>query len=945
MSGAITLTFIRNKWIEDLVEGVLRQLWPAAADRLEFTAPAQTAMWRALTLTHIACGDLMARPVPDIGRSLLSCGLLTRNNSPDHITELLVGRVVHKVRSAGVPGPRWWDAQGLHALLLELWTAQRAATLPPEVVTAELGRYWDITTPATQRRLMKVAADPYASLPAPLAEWSVTGRAVRVLEDATAFGGEMMKPSEHEEARHPLRSDLRILSKMARQYRLLKAVLRDLEGGANSDKQMLAADLSTDLDHWALGFTTCLKGLTSYEADLMAGRPTDEDYRDRCMNATSGIHVYDYLTPDALPASGEMARQPAPAWMQDRILIGGARMWHGRTGSMPLWLATAETAEHERLLGPLLRGEVQIARWTDGTFQHVDLQLDFDDGPPLSIPFVYNVAYITEAWQLLHLAAVGVVRLSLLRLTDEGRLLLIDTIALPLPTELCEDLTAAAITGLRELVDDDIQRLRLAFIPTAEEGALGTFDACERAKGEELLDEVTLSPPADVPDDRWQAFQQASRSVARRRAALIRADVPRRSSTDDPVLAELIERRVRMREGARSRIPVTSPEPTPQMKAASLPENTAFLHLYVRSGFLGAVWLARTDKGAALEQLDLSNVSVANVDEVVRRCQAAEAAGLFAVRLALLEVLHGLLADIAEPIVEALRPLGVRRLVLSPVAPFDLTPLHVAPVRPEAGAPTLMDVFDHVSYAPSMRILEAASVRTAIGNKPPLLVGVAEAPEGVSLPGVKAEIAVLRALHPAAVTLEGTDATPSGVLAAARGANRIHAACHGRTSEDRWANGIVLSGRSGGSDCLTVADVLADADFSGVDVAVLMACHTGAHRRVMSVVQTPRGFDAACFARGARIVVSTLWEVSDVTAMTFSVMFHAGLDMLDPAEAYRRAVGFLRHGGIAEDPAMAGAAILLRRQLPGWDAAIDTERQYGVWAWGAFKVTGLPRPV
>lgn len=896
------LAMVRSRWIDELIDSVVARLWPGTADHLALTPELDDPLGRALLVSHIAVQDLRGFAAVAVARSLLSSGLVV-GDVDDAVTGL-INPVFHEIRFRGVPGPRWWDIDGLNLLLLELWSARRSVCVPQAQVRAELQRYWSMSDLRVMDHVLDVCDNPFAQLLPPLHTSSLTGTASRLLQ-AASFDWPLQEMGDD-------RSDLSHLRLMFKECQRLAVALQ--KGGPNGT---VREKLVRDLRHWKQLAGAALAGLTTFEVELLA-RDKRDDFRDRCLGAGAGIYYYRYAMPGGLPSAGTPQRCASPEWMQDEIINGGARCWHDHAGPLPFWLATVETAEHERLLAPLRRGEVRLGCRRDGDAQHIDFHLDTEEDP-LELPFIYSLDYVIEAWQLLLVASVGQIRLFLLRLTDEGRLSLLDTVPLLLPPELRDELASVAMESIRSAVGDDIGKLREALsFSTASEIASATFEHCERAKSEDLLDELTVVAPDGVPAERWKAFQDASRSLARHRANRIRQGEAA-SSLDDEQLARAVELRTRRREEARptrSRSTITTAE-----RANALPLDTAFVHFHMKDARLGAVWLARTRQRNRLEYLYFDGVSMAALESLVGNLSQG---GPFPVRVAQLDLMQAALAQVGAPLAESLLPLGVRRLILSPAGSLDRVPLHAAPTSRAAGAPALADVFEEIAYVPSMRILDATAARTTGSSGPVLLVA------GAPLAGVNAEVEILRARYAGARVFRETEASPQSVLTAMRGAGRVHIACHGRVSDDRWANGLMLGG-----GCLTVADVLADGDLTGVEVVVLSACHTGTHRVNGTIVQALRGFDAACFARGARHVVSTLWEVSDVAALTFSAAFHAALPRCPVAQAFREAVAFLRHGGD-----IGREADTIERVYPGWSQTLAAERRYGLWSWGAFKLTG-----
>lgn len=974
--GSQDLAGIRQRWIDSLVDRVTKHFWPTGADclavigtgRIGQTArdPAadiaswterQLAITRALLTTHIAKHDLEAHPAEEIATALRLADLVV--GAPHDIVSRLIEPITNKVRSFGMPGPRWWDVVGWDLLLLELWTAERLTTAPAAAVKVELQHLWSVPE-GLAKILVARPAEPYDWLPPALDEGSETGVATAVLRayhqqtPAQASGAEAgnsdggtrrAEANDDDDLVLIGRTDLVELRDHIRLFRVLERLLQRLnESAQDAESAAVAHSLTRDSDAWRADFGHLCKGLTAFEVELLKGVSDDDRYRDRCLEAGGQVHLLEVWGPDALPPTGRYDRRPAPPWIRDQILHGGARFWHGREGPYVVWLATAETDEHERLYERLLDGAVRLARWTDGPVEHIDLQLDTESSL-LSCPFVFDLNHAESAWKMLLLASVGGTRLIVLRITEREELAIIGATCVPLPSHLREELSKSAVRALRATVGDDLWALRMAFISTDDDAVGGIFQACERAKGEDLLDDMTTDPPVGVPELKWRAFQEASRALARVRASDVHARIGHKSVPPTASLASAINRRARAREAARPSGPAAFEGFDPDLGADVLPADTAFVHLYLYSGLLGCVWVTRTPHSLRRGRIDLSYVAVDAIDRLVRQFHATgPERAAFPLRVALLDSVLDSLVPIAEQLSTTFQPLGIRHLIISPIAPMDLVPLHASRIAHAPSAPALLDVFDEIIYAPSIRILTTAARRQRASTQRPLLVAYAGSGHE-ELAGARAELNGLRTLYGDAEVLIGPDATPSAVIAAGRRASRLHIACHGYTSSERWANGLVLAGDgSGPHDVLTVADVLADGDLAGVDVAVLLACHTGGHRPTGPVLHTPRGLDAAFFARGAQSVVSTLWEVGDVAALVFASSFHTALDLgVRPARAYRRALELLRHGeDIPCDAVTDRACSLLDHEHPGWREAIRAQRRYGVWSWGALKFTGSP---
>lgn len=100
------------------------------------------SLTQALALTHIAAQDRLARSFNVISAQLIAAGIARTDITATQLIDLLIWPVVRRVRESGAPSQRWWDVKGLHALLLELWTAHRRTLIPEGRVHDELTSWW-----------------------------------------------------------------------------------------------------------------------------------------------------------------------------------------------------------------------------------------------------------------------------------------------------------------------------------------------------------------------------------------------------------------------------------------------------------------------------------------------------------------------------------------------------------------------------------------------------------------------------------------------------------------------------------------------------------------------------------------------------------------------------------------------------------------------------------
>ena len=640
--------------------------------------------------------------------------------------------------------------------------------------------------------------------------------------------------------------------------------------------------------------------------------------------------------------------------MQDEIIGGGARTFRTNVGPYPVWLLTAETSLSQAAI-EALRIPVQsygLGHRADADRVEIRLRLpipDGDPGPAQEAPFFYSLGYVNSAWQLLHLAAVGHVRLVILTLTPADSLLTRGSILISLPGEMRDDLTDHALTALQSLVGDDMRAL-LWRRGVDEPGGISsaTFHANEAAKGEELLDEIIREPPPGTEPELWAAFQEASRALAGARTRMAAA------ATDDPRMPDLaaaveraVEDRQRAREMTRAGTGTLDRQAWERGLAAALPdERTAFIHFFFKNDILQAIYLFRERGDPAFSTVQSSPITMKPFLEATQKWADTCASTRYWYQ-ALQALLAEFMEDILEPLAEELHVKGLTRLIISPTPPLDLLPLHAVPVTIDGVRHALCELFDEVTYMPTVRMLAAISDRPVSASTSPLIVAHSGGVPGFPrIGGPALEAANLRALYPDARIITEHDAVPRTVLTAMTGSRTVHIASHAYTPSDRWANGLVLQGGRVSQAVLSAADILADGDLSGVQLVVLNSCRTGSHRSAARVIQTLRGLEAAFLARGANAVISTFWEINDLTALVFATLIHASMAQGDPpGKAYRKATAYLRREGWHEPACLEysthPAETLLDRAKPTWRAELDRQIASNPLSWSAFKITGL----
>ncbi|MFG2825909.1 CHAT domain-containing protein [Streptomyces sp. NPDC048434] len=904
-------------------------------------------------LTRIAMEDIGCRSPQAIGDQLRSTGLVLPGIPGAMVARDLVMPVLRTVRRDGVPWEWWWDVGGLHALLIELWAGRRLSTHSPEKVRDELTAVWCFEDDRLVDTVLDNAEDPFTFLPPDLLHESATGTAKVCAEYLVTR--DLMKitlPDAFLSTRPGLadRPDLMEVAKRWHHRIDLEETVHRLRALSPD----LLTGLRRDLDAWDAQMGQLASHLTAHELKLIVTTTEDERYGEECLRAGRGLHRAELYPDDALlwqPDS--VARDPSvPDWMAEEVITCGTRFFHTQAGPHPVWLATVETDTHmaavRTFMEPPTRYGIGVEDYGDGLrlwFEFPTLPADPD--PPFQAPYTYSLSWVEHALELLHLATVGYARLSVVRLVGDGELRAVGSIWLGLPEEVCARAKEAAIAALRRLVGDETQTIRQRIaLEGHDQAAEVAFQTCETAKGEDIHDELALESDADE----YESFMAAARHLAwvrsRHAAGLLDG---KRPSDEDAELKAAVEARQRHLEllraatgrgNGKTRWSHRSDKP-------SVDEQTAFVHLINRYGTLQLA-VCRTRAGhshfdlVSCEEFPLGPLAGA-VDEWARQSPDHP-------RRVWHDYLQQLVAEcggLARAIIETAAPREFRRLVLSPTAPMELLPLHAAPVD-SARTSTLIDAFDQVVYAPTARVvsaIESSQRHAAVVEVLVVAHGGGHLPGLELISGPLCEADVIADLHNSVEVLTQEEATPDRALHMMSMARIVHVAAHGLTHPNRWAAGLALHGDSLGGAMLTSSGVLADGVFSSVDLVILNACRTGTHEGTGRTVQTLRSIESAFLARGAKAVVSTLWDITDLQGVVFSAVLHAHLGVgADSHTAYARTIRYLREHRwrvSSEAGPVFAAESAIGAILPDWRSHIDQQVDENPLFWAAFKITGV----
>jgi len=238
----------------------------------------------------------------------------------------------------------------------------------------------------------------------------------------------------------------------------------------------------------------------------------------------------------------------------------------------------------------------------------------------------------------------------------------------------------------------------------------------------------------------------------------------------------------------------------------------------------------------------------------------------------------------------------VERIILLPSAELFLLPVHAAPL-PGTTLDRLCDRYQ-VSYAPSIEVFASIRAKARRSIEPDLyaVINPQSDPQLAFTEPEGAAIAELFAKH----TLDkGQAGTKQRVLAAMQGCAYLHFACHGSYNwDDPATSGLELAdGR------LTLAELQAGSiDLSATRVVTLSACETGISDVMEGSAEEYVGIPAGFLLAGVPCLVSSLWEVPDLSTALLMERFYRNhlIGKKDFAAALREAQLWLRELKVEE---------------------------------------------
>lgn len=941
----------RDEWFERLCSSTLQSLPDGAARLLRALPDLDTSSDASRT--------------PDLGPSVVAGEIARRyaagehpddiaawfdragwHPGPEAVTELIVP-VCERYRTGGLPFPRWWRPDQLVGTLLRWYARARLELTDPQGLGAELIQRWELAEDDAIDVMVNASSaivdapgifmDPGHDAPSRWLRKVAASKEIRAPVEAAL---EHYPPALRE------RDDLLAMARYSETHAAIGARLRSAGGWRDPVVEVAVERLNSALDASA----AVLLSLSPYERRLLEPEGELESRFARAMEIRRRAFTIDLRSggANALPDRVDGVWR-STQWLEDYVYLQGGRIMRRSAGPIAHWSLVLDDADVTAAVADLLADPEYMPRGglaeTSG-LAAFHLRIDDDPADPLLVEFAYDDTP-HGLLDLVVLLQARRVRLDVFALHD-SELAGVATRMLPVPDEAIARLLDRMLPTLDAVLADaqTMDGARIGIGTRADDWAIvAAIDAAKSADLLSALDPGLIVGVARVDAKRRGAFQAA-------RSDLLDALAARaaRAHGGKPVNADaLVEARQRYaRTVDQLRV---APSSQPKRRDDRARVNRLVEGLVDDERAVLTLTLARSpvDGSSRVCGYWLSGAAGrravgTTVDSVVSLEQLQSAAPLPLQEPWDLDALIAAAPTLGRDLVAPLRERKVRELIIVPVSFLHALPLHLWPATDDPEGERLCDVFDCISYAPSLALLQHLA-----GLAPRTAGKVVAAAHGADLSLAKPEASVLSQLT-AGRTRVLPAATKRTLAAEATDAGVLHLACHGTWFiGDYWRSGLALEGADDAEQWLSVAEIQKTLDLRGAALVCLSACESGVSASDLWRVDDYLGIDGAFHACGARAVVSSLWSVTDAVSLLFTAtMYHSLATGSTIAQAYRAATSMFALSEYRSIDGRHPVGALLQQAGVNWPLVVRELDEMSAdlahpFYWGVFKLSGLVR--
>lgn len=645
-----------------------------------------------------------------------------------------------------------------------------------------------------------------------------------------------------------------------------------------------------------------------------------------------------------VPAERLNGQDYIPLWLQEAVFTKGGRFMHNSLGPVPYLFVVLESDESY-----VASKQVGIAEPTVSGNEVVLTFVLNDADDPINFQYHFLVNKAESLRTLILIATLQSFRFSVLVSDQEGNLSISHSGLICLDQDYIEKLRIACDDALTKHFEGSPEALRNSMASSKEEPLYG-FLMMENAKSERLLVDTEALPSSLnlSTKELWQDFSKLRSTrldLEDRRARALDGDSEENVATIIRAIEEVglkyrrVVQQLRGRDSDAFEQFNCKAELSDQLQVLEH-SNRCFVHIGFKSSQLVACFAYLKNNNAAVEMVTFPNFDLEKiVDKTNIWLAACDGEDANEEEDALDELLAEVGKSIGEPLALALTNAKIRDVVICPSWFLELLPLHCMPTD-SSGELLFLDRFQSVTYAPSLKLLHRNRERpNALASNV-----IAFSPSVSPLPWAEAEACVVSRTLDCTAKVSGANATPERWIEMASASNILHVACHGLWDPvDPFRSSLILSGEVAESSKLRAATIMRGNRLDNLSLITLSACHSGTHLQRIHTFQEYRGLDGTLLAMGARVVVSTLWSVGDLSAMLLAARFYHELKQgKSPVTALHVATQQLRNGYLENMPEDTSFGDMLDEQALGWRTeteALSEEFRHPS-SWGAFRCSG-----
>lgn len=549
----------------------------------------------------------------------------------------------------------------------------------------------------------------------------------------------------------------------------------------------------------------------------------------------------------------------------------------------------------------------------------------------IRIPYFYNLNITSDIYELLLMIKYKRLRFDILKINNI-KLKLLCSHLLTLPDEILQKIKDAIMPILEKQFHNNDLEFYNSFINQKLKIDLESqFMACEFAKSEIFFNQYDNMDPNDTEYKiKLHKYNIKKNELYKLRKFSSKANGENKKAIENKIKLEKAELEKTAQEIYINHIKQDK-DFVCELKTISsiLPPNTCFGHFLIHDNYLDFLY---TNKDAKVKRIDLSCTDIVYLHDLFYKWKDSKNPKREIFTNKLLEYIG---INIALPLLDKLKSENIKRIILSTIDFLDGIPLHCSIVR---NGQYLCDEFESITYAPTLSLLYKLTNTTRkdkdLSNTMSAVINT-----GDKLNFAHKEADLLKTLFPNIIKVFECPSSDYFVRQA-KLFRAIHIGTHGNYEYGNfWDACLVINNTK--NDNLTIAQIVSDADLNGVQLVNLAACSSGLSSGRLEDYRNYAGMDVSFMIKGAKTVISALWNINDIAGFLYSCCLYWQLSKGKSIEtSHKISVDYLKQNRYVLGHVDTELKNILDKICPNWKESININLSKVVY-WGCFKVSGL----